>query len=713
MLQFTLASLSSTDAINSPFVVPSVSWFALEKGDALALATMRNALTEDGMLSMTGIPGYAALRKEVLAESAACGVKSETAQAHTFSDGTTRRSLASRTVPGEGGVQAVAKDCGAFDLTAKPFRQAVGAATDLFASQLASLLDADTPLLTTKRGHAFDTFADVTENGEHLEHFHSYTKPTGAAPTPTLEMHTDQGIFIAFTPALMLKDGKPNAAATTTDDAGAFFIKRADGSRARVHFDDDSLVFMLGDGIHQVTEHKLRPGSPRLRSTPHSLFAPVTTPNSARVWYGRMVLPPHDALSPEHDTKTFGNIRDSMIAAVREGKQDEEEVMALGCSGGLRADQRELAECLVGEIWCWNRCMNTTANQGVYYGVSQDICAAQGKNLQCTDVLDRIYDPDFDSHGDYFPACSASTQLVDSDFPTLPNYPRDAATCDPTAWEIYASTTGYDFSYDLGGLGRLMWNVNGEYITAKMVYNGLFGFLAWGFRNPTGSKMGMQGAPIVMAQPGGDYTLTGGLNLSAPGTVKEYIIHHQQSRFRFWQGSGQVASAFGSSTIPTVTQHLTDASYDVGDCFSSMTFTSDQIAGQKFNVGGTDQLIWAANVENKYVEHHGRGNRGLVEITWMAGGAPFADYPPPPAPSPPLPSPPTVSRSSLSDGELAGIIVGAVVGGLLLVGIVAFALMKKSDSSAKGKAGKAIDIPTSSTVAYTTSSASSAAEEKA
>lgn len=680
-----IAPLIVASVVADKFIVPSVSHASLVRGDEAVSAVMRAALIDSGMISVTGIPGYAELRKTTLARSDTCGASSHAAQSHTYSDGTTRRTMATHSISGPGGAQPIKHEdntgnhCASFDVAANRFRETVSSTTNTFAERLSALLHLDSPVLVTSTGFSFPTFAEVAKNSEHLEHFHSYTRPTmvDAAEPETIAMHTDQGIFIAFTPPLMLRDGKLDKAA----HAGDFFIERPDGSRTLVRFEEDALIFMLGDGIHQVVDHKRTPDTPSIRATPHALVAPVTAPNAARLWYGRMVLAPHLAISPAHAPKTFGQIREGLVKATRTF-DDSADALSLGCSShgshAKRALQTEAPSCAAGTMFCWNRCMNTTIDKGVIFNLSPSTCAAQGKELKCTDVLDRVYNPSFSAHGDYFPACTTSTTLVESGFPTLPNYPRDDAVCSTAAWSAFASTSGYALSYPLGDNGLLLWNIVGgvgqRRIQAKMVYNGLFGWLSFGLRSPTGSKNGMQGAWVAMAQPGGGYTLTGGLNLSLPGSVREYKIHHSQSRYRFWAGSAQTASGFGGP-VPVVTQHLTNSAYEATDCFSSFEFTSGQIGEQAFNFDGSDHIVWAASTDNQYVEYH-RGDRGVVTIDWLTGGAPFTAYPPPP----PVSAPPTMpvalpsALSRLTDGEVIGLIIGIAVATLLLgvfVGVIA------------------------------------------
>ena len=74
-----------------------------------------------------------------------------------------------------------------------------------------------------------------------------------------------------------------------------------------------------------------------------------------------------------------------------------------------------------------------------------------------------------------------------------------------------------------GKVARFMWNVVGDKIDGKLVFNSLFGYLALGFAHPTGHHNGMNGASIIMGVPGGNYSARFGLDLSIGDNVQEYV----------------------------------------------------------------------------------------------------------------------------------------------------------------------------------------------
>ena len=109
---------------------------------------------------------------------------------------------------------------------------------------------------------------------------HRYRKES-AAPEATIDLHTDQGLFIAFTPAMLRTAGAASADAPL-DKESAFLVSLPDGSQARASFDADALVFMLGDGIHQILTPKLPAGSFSPRPVPHALSVAPTAAGQAR-----------------------------------------------------------------------------------------------------------------------------------------------------------------------------------------------------------------------------------------------------------------------------------------------------------------------------------------------------------------------------------------------------------------------------------------------
>ena len=238
-----------------------------------------------GIVSMTNLPAnFAAIKKEVMGNLHSCVLdqqQQQQQQADTggngvvaeelFPDGTVRRSLATATTVEEGplplNLDETALDvCRSFQTNVERFRAIALLATQRFTTALSREMEPHLtkPLLTKKGGNSnssYDTIEDLVENGVQLEHFHTYQKTEGIGEQyddddqddetkmATIDLHADQGFFIAFTPGMMI--GKDNKA----DASGGFYIVEEDSKDIPIHVDfdveTDDLVFMLGDGVNQ------------------------------------------------------------------------------------------------------------------------------------------------------------------------------------------------------------------------------------------------------------------------------------------------------------------------------------------------------------------------------------------------------------------------------------------------------------------------------
>jgi hypothetical protein len=409
----------TTTTTITTFTPYRISLKALKGGCQHSQTQLKEALATQGMVSVTDIGNDFRLNKKqtlslLLDEEDECNNQASAfSKEHVFGDGTRRRTLATHTVNGE--MKAVTA-CEAFEQASTAFRHQVAEVTEAFAKRLESLVEnvVERPLLTmTQSGETLDTISQVVEHGEHLEHFHSYSSSSSSTPVEeeennmdTIEMHTDQGMFLVFTPGQT-----PNNNHELTD---GFFIQLSDGSRVMVNFDqDDELVFMLGDGIHQVLISDNN-NKDLLYATPHAL---QMTARDVRVWYGRMVLPPANAISPQHSDMTFGDIRN----LVRSAGNDDKEILSLGCSSPHQRALQTVGgdeSCTADQLWCWHRCLNLTET------VSADACKAVFLDLACINserqLWGQAHDPDFE------PGC------VDMDTAVFAPIPSDAPSTNPS-----------------------------------------------------------------------------------------------------------------------------------------------------------------------------------------------------------------------------------------------------------------------------------------
>jgi hypothetical protein len=479
----------------------------VEHGSSNVGSVLHEALTTVGMVSITGLPQRSAWKDLTLASLHQCSLDSQATKQELFPDGSLRRTMATHTVPGEGGVQTIRhgvdnKVCESFQEASRLFRQEAALATQAFADRLAQELSDDSlgkTFLATSTGYSFDSFSSVVENGEHLEHFHSYSKieqghyeeedrTEGEAyreQADTIELHVDQGLFIVFTPARLVhtNDG---ASPEDFDIARDFYIQMQDGSERLVEFDSqDDLVILLGDGINQYINPNLK--STTLRAVPHSVRIVPHSDSQARVWYGRMVLPPASAVHPASQI-TFGDMREQMIASSLGHNGSSDSVLTLGCSGSMVARELANTTCEGDSIYCWHRCMDL-----VIFNATESVCS--GRKLEVSCINPRLQIWSGKDHGDYYPACAdPDKQEIATPLPTLPNFPRDEETCTKAEFADFVNkVTSYDNSVELQENATLQWSVKDDEVHGRLVYNGLFGWIAFGFANVTGDKNGMHG----------------------------------------------------------------------------------------------------------------------------------------------------------------------------------------------------------------------------
>lgn len=523
-----------------------ISYQALVAGDAAILESSLEAFAGQGLMAVTDIPGLQEKSKLLTALAQCVETTDDTVQSYTFADGTRRRTLATHTTP-QGTPEPLWKKknnnnksfasletCQALEEASTPFRRAVADTTQLLAKRFSDYLgfedNGSTPLLrTAQRTNGYISFADVVQQGEHLEHFHSYQKLSNNKEE-TIEMHTDQGLMIAFTPGQWVSVNEDATDQANLGLSSGFFIQLPDDSVTEVAFQPtDDLVFVLGDGVNQFVNDKLQAkGRDLIRAVPHMLRLDFHRDTLARTWYGRMVLPPPDALADEDTGTTFGDLRAALIGASLEGLEHEQ-ARGVGCSGHQVPRDLSATTCEEDELYCWHRCIPLAEE-----GLTPQSCADQGLDLVCTNPRGLVSDGL--SHGDYFPGClDASTALPDTPYPTLPDYPRDEDLCKRQDYDTLVEGIAQEYVHkvSLNENSTLVWTVENGVVKGKLAFNGLFGWLSIGLAGPEGSgKNGMHNARVIMAHPGGDYSAVDGFDLDMEPEVHEYEIHPTKSAFR-------------------------------------------------------------------------------------------------------------------------------------------------------------------------------------
>ena len=151
---FLLLGLGLSTA-HEAFRPKSIPFADLVADDAAAAAAVRGHLEEElsqhGLVTVAGIPGYRELRAAVLQGSHRCAEQSPQALTHTFPDGTQRRTLATLT-----GAQRMDHGCPEFQQTSDDFRALVAKVTDAFVHHLSTLVETDdgVPMLRSTEGGA-------------------------------------------------------------------------------------------------------------------------------------------------------------------------------------------------------------------------------------------------------------------------------------------------------------------------------------------------------------------------------------------------------------------------------------------------------------------------------------------------------------------------------------------------------------------------------
>lgn len=662
---FLLSCVAADTSKNSAFIPSRIHYDDLVNERISLLDALEDS---SGIISMTNLPeNFASIKKDVMSNLHSCILNQQQDRGEydiaeeSFPDGTIRRTLATATTALEGPLDlklrkttSPSTSCQSFEKNLELFRSIANMATNSFAKVLSKEMEPhlSKPLLI-KRGNgedSYDTIEDLVMNGEQLEHFHSYQKTESVGEEydddemmRTIDVHADQGFFIAFTPGMMISSNNKDNNYVSSE---GFYIVEDDSDKIPIHVDfnieTDDLVFMLGDGVNQYINNRLTDeenGRRHLRATPHAVSLKVHDDSQARVWYGRMVLPPKDALVAAESTQTtltYGDIRRRLVET-----PDAYIPAGMGCSSPtMRALQSSLHDepgaCEKGSLFCWARCMELAD-----YNITEEMCEEQNLGLKCINPRGQFSTGE--KHGDFWAACTNTTIEV-TDYPEIPQTPEGFDTS--AAWNAFVDDGVYDHSFNLTTEANngviLKWSVVDQeqgIVKGRLAFNDVFGWLSIGFSYPEGRHNGMNGADILLALPGGNYTPQFGLQVpgkTLPGTdeisveiskkksaaiatetnpegssVYEYVINREGSSFRHWSEPTGITSATDSMNV-VVTEYAT-----------AMTWETNNINGKKFNMTGFDDLIWGGNSKDYHVGYHGRGNRARFYINWVTGEGKF------------------------------------------------------------------------------------------
>jgi len=378
-----------------PLTVTAIEYLA--ECDLADAQCLRKALQLDGAVAATQVPGMAQAREDALLAVAGCtstvGPTNEHVQEMKLNDGTSRLSLGTKTLRG---VPEPLRGCeGIGDATAA-MRALVDQGSRRFL-QAVQPLQRTTSALLAEGGKSYATLEAVADAGEQLEHFHTYR--SAAQPDHAMEavpMHTDAGLFIAIVPALYAapaaKPSGTHMSLTANPEVHAeegFVVQRWDGSTMKVAptVEASALIFVIGDGWGQWLNPQL---STPLRAAPHQMAMPHTMGNTAggipitRIWYGRMYLPPSDAVlhpggRPFAEWRHFFShhppaANSTALTSSPLATDMLDASLPVGCAGGRRFLTSD-DSCGANKIFCWHKCVSVQhlacGEQAICWSVSE------------------------------------------------------------------------------------------------------------------------------------------------------------------------------------------------------------------------------------------------------------------------------------------------------------------------------------------------------
>jgi len=588
MIVFPLAILYSlaftTHGNKVDFQHVSFEALSLHANDESIQDVLETALNLNGIISVSAIPGFTSIRRQVLKEASLCArSKNSGADSTTMSDGTRRTSMVTQTIhQRKESFEVDSAECAAFAEKSNQLRSLISTVTDLFSNALSITFNTNGShlLRTEDENKVYSNFSDMVRESVQLEHFHTYEVPSTREMT-TIDMHVDQGLFIAFVPAVRTnRDG----IITSVDATGEFQLQARDGTVKYVSFPDngDVVVFLMGDAVNHFINPKLMNGRQPIWTPPHSLTIATSASEEFRNWYGRMVLPPSDALhSPG---LTYGALRD---ASTRSLSSQE---FGLGCSGNQYARELSEDQCTSNQLYCWHRCYDYTTE------MNPDVCVDQGLQFNCTTQFNQIAPAG--EHGDNNPGCISQNASMQTPFPTIA--PKTPSSC-PTTFETFVSSQLFEYSKNLDSDGSvvLTWEVTeAGALKARMMNNGHVGWMSIGPSNPSGGKNGMQGAHVIMAIVDEESY--------SESIIEEYKIHPTLSAFRHW------------STPLATSSSMTSKKFTSDGCFSTLEFETSHIGDQALNLttgNSMNEFIWAVHSTTWLVQYHDKRGVERVDLT--------------------------------------------------------------------------------------------------
>ncbi|RLO10034.1 hypothetical protein DYB28_008914 [Aphanomyces astaci] len=262
------------------------------------------ALKSTGLVALKNIPDYSTTRTAYMQAAAECVTAPHENVIHKrLVDGTQRRTLSTHAdldlVP-----ESLTNACPDYVAALKAFNGVIDKAGVAFARAL----DATS---TSIQNHAVET---VVTKGKNLEHLHAYASSAVSSPdsganssffprlvvmTPSLELslerHTDNGLFILMS-APKFFDAASNQP-VDNPDANAGLLVTLNGTDFRPVQKDDELVVMVGQAFNEWGDF-----GHRLPAVLHAMVMPRSATPVNRIFFGRMVLLPEDAVMANTNT---------------------------------------------------------------------------------------------------------------------------------------------------------------------------------------------------------------------------------------------------------------------------------------------------------------------------------------------------------------------------------------------------------------------------
>eukprot|EP00939_MAST-03C_sp_MAST-3C-sp1_P001151 g1151.t1 len=225
-------------------------------------------------------------------------------------------------------------------------------------------------------------------------------------------MHTDNGLFILMTaghfytsaPASEQTNRQQWVPHEAPELHHGLYVKRADGTIARAILQEQGrgrLIFMAGEAMRQWTHPSV---GNAVRTVPHAVVLPkksdvVEEGGVARLWYGRMFLPPGNAIvGASEGAITFAEYRAENVKAIAALNARQQRRRAAEMSTGVETTNihsfvgtvsfRGLTSgtCTANELWCWNQCMDSS---GLSCNMHETIeCSSTTSSVDCSATHD-------------------------------------------------------------------------------------------------------------------------------------------------------------------------------------------------------------------------------------------------------------------------------------------------------------------------------------